>query len=46
MAERRLRELLDQVLHKTRSDGMKQSDRHVTDTLITFKDFKKKHKSL
>lgn len=38
MAERRLRELLDQVLHKTRSDGMKQSDRHVTDTLITFKD--------
>ena len=38
MAERRLKLLLDQILLESKEDGMKQSDRHVTDTLITFKD--------
>ena len=36
MAERKLQVLLDKILDKTRKDGMKQSDRNITDTLITF----------
>ena len=36
MAERKLQVLLDKILDKTRRDGMNQSDRNITDTLITF----------
>ena len=35
MAERKLQVLLDKILDKTRRDGMNQSDRNITDTLIT-----------
>ena len=36
MAERRLKELINSILDETTQDGFNQSDRHITDTLITF----------